>query len=233
MIENIPLSLDRAKEALSTITIVKRDVHENSFVAYNSLKGLAESVSQNLDNFISEKDSRIHVEFKDVSKNEFWLQFGGDLLIFSLHSNVFSFDSSHSLFNTNYVQENHGRAYFCMIEVFNFLNDSVKFNRYRDVGELVGRVFINSENHFFVEGMGAVGSLYSDLTTQIFDSKMMNQILETFIVSSIQFDLWAPPFQNVRFMPLANIIEQNGNSPRSTSKRMGYQVASLSEPEIE
>jgi hypothetical protein len=120
-----------------------------------------------------------------------------------------------------------------MIEVFNFLNDSVKFNRYRDVGELVGRVFINSENHFFVEGMGAVGSLYSDLTTQIFDSRMMNQILETFIVSSIQFDLWAPPFQNVRFMPLANIIEQNGNSPRSTSKRMGYQVASQSESEIE
>jgi hypothetical protein len=223
------ISFERAKEVLSTIGVVKQNVYTNSFQVFEDLKGEASSAAEILNTHMVQIDDRIKIRYKDVSKNEFWVQFGGDLLIFSLHTNVFAFDRSHSLYNTQYVLDDHSRSYFSMIEVFNFLNDSVLFNRYRDTGELVARIFVNSDNHFFVEGMGPIGSLYTELSTQQLSSTWMQQIIESCIVSCVQYDLWAPPFQNVRFIPLQAIIEQNGNSPRTLSKRMGYEIASSKE----
>lgn len=214
----------RAKESLSTIAVVKQDVFEHSYIIFEQLKYSSIIATNSLSEELKKVDKRIIVEFKDVNRNEFWLQAGGDLLIFSLHTNVFSFDRSHSLFNSSYVQEDNSRAYFCMIEVFNFLNDSVKYNRLRDIGEMVARIFINRDNNFFIEGIGAIGSLYSDLPNQKFDAPMIEQIIETCITSSINYDLWAPPYNDVRFLPLQAIIDKNGNSPRTTSKRLGFDI---------
>lgn len=225
-------SLLRAKQALQTISVTKQEVFGRSALVFNQLKTIAQAVSTELEEYIQSKDSRIHVELKDVNQNEFWLQFGGDLLIFSLHTNIFSFDRSHSLYNSQYILDNPSRAYFSMIEVFNFLNDSVKYNRMRDVGELVARIFVNGDNHFFVEGMGAIGSLYTDLSSQQFVDESISQVLENIIVGSIQYDLWAPPFQDVRFIPLVQVIDQNGNSPRSTAKRLGFSVQDSTDQSI-
>lgn len=218
------ISFDRAKEVLSTIGVVKQDVYHHSYAVFEALKLQAMRASEVLEDAMSKVDTRVKVSYKDVSKNEFWLQFGGDLLIFSLHTNVFAFDKSHSLYNSLYVQFDPHRSYFSMIEVFNFLSDSVTYSRYRDVGELVARIFVNAENHFFMEGLGPLGSLYTDLTNQVFDENYMQQVLEGCIVSSVQYDLWVPPFNDVRFIPLAAIVEQNGNSPRTISKRVGYDI---------
>jgi hypothetical protein len=215
----------RAKESLSTIAVVKQDVYEHSYTIFDKLRTASQEAESILAGELSKIDARISIEFKDVNRNEFWLQAGGDLLIFSLHTNVFSFDRLHSLYNTNYVQEDHSRAYFCMIEVFNFLSDSVKYDRYRDIGEMVARIFVNRENHFFIEGIGAVGSLYSDLPTQTLDATMIDQVIETCITSSVNYDLWAPAFNDVRFIPLQAIFEKNGNSPRTTSKRLGFEIS--------
>lgn len=214
----------RAKESLSTIAVVKQDVFEHSYIIFEQLKHSSIIATNSLSEELKKVDKRIIVEFKDVNRNEFWLQAGGDLLIFSLHTNVFSFDRSHSLFNSNYVQEDNSRAYFCMIEVFNFLNDSVKYNRLRDIGEMVARIFINRENNFFIEGIGAIGSLYSDLPNQKFEAPIIEQIIESCITSSVNFDLWAPPYNDVRFLPLQAILDKNGNSPRTTSKRLGFDI---------
>lgn len=217
----------RAKQSLSSIAVVKQDIFEHSYVAFDLLRSCASVSSAVLSADIASIDKRVQVEFQDVNRNEFWLRFGGDLLIFSLHSNVFSFDRSHSLFNTNYIAEDHSRAYFCMIEVFNFLNDSVKYNRVQDLGELVCRIFINRENKFFIEGMGAIGSLFTDLSNQIFEEPIVNMVVENCITTSINYDLWAPPFNDVRFIPLFAMMEKNGDSPRRTSKRLGFETSGI------
>jgi hypothetical protein len=215
----------RAKQSLSSIAVVKQDIFEHSKIAFDLLRACAINSSDLLSDDISKIDKRVQVEFKDINQNEFWLRFGGDLLIFSLHSNVFSFERSHSLFNTNYIAEDHSRAYFCMIEVFNFLNDSVKYSRMQDVGEMVCRIFINKENKFFIEGMGAIGSLFTDLPNQVFAEPMIDMVVENCITTSINYDLWAPPFNDVRFIPLYAMLEKNGDSPRKTAKRLGFQAA--------
>lgn len=217
----------RAKQSLSSIAVVKQDIFEHSYVAFDLLRRCSTEAAEVLAAEIGPIDKRVQVEFKDVNRNEFWLRFGGDLLMFSLHSNVFSFDKSHSLFNTNYLAEDHMRAYFCMIEVFNFLNDSIKFNRMQDAGELVCRIFINRENKFFIEGMGAIGAMFTDLPNQEFEETLVNLVIENCITTSINYDLWAPPFNDVRFIPLFAMLEKNGDSPRRTSKRLGFETSGL------
>lgn len=220
----MPYDFSRAQESLRTIAVVKQDVFEHSYSIFEQIKLSAQLAEQELIKAIEPLDKRVIIEYKDVNRNEFWFQAGGDLLIFSLHTNVFSFDHSHSLFTSNYISEDHSRAYFCMIEVFNFLSDSVKYNRYRDIGEMVARIFINRENHFFVEGMGALGSLYSDLPSQVLNESMIEQVIESCITSSLNYDLWAPSFSDMRFLPLQAIFDKNGNSPRTTSKRLGFEL---------
>jgi len=217
----------RAKESLSSIAVVKQDIFEHSYLAFNALRTAAVGSSNILAREMAAIDKRVQVEFKDVNKQEFWLQFGGDLLIFSLHSNVFSFNKSHSLFVTNYIAEDHSRAYFCMIEVFNFLNDSVKYSRMQDIGEMICRIFINKDNKFFIEGTGAIGSLFTDLPNQNFENDMVNRVVENCIATSVDYDLWAPPFNDVRYIPLYAMMEKNGNSPRTTSKRLGFELGKI------
>lgn len=216
-----------AKQSLSSIAVVKQDIFEHSYQSFDLLRDCSSKAAAILALEMEKIDKRVHVEFSDISKNEFWLRFGGDLLMFSLHSNVFSFDRTHSMFNSNYIVEDRSRIYFCMIEVFNFLNDSVKYNRMQDAGELVCRIFINRENKFFIEGMGAIGSLYTDLPNQNFEEPIINLVIENCIVTSINYDLWAPPFNDVRFIPLYAMVEKNGDSPRRTSKRLGFETASI------
>ena len=217
----------RAKQSLSSIAVVKQDIFEHSIVAFDLLRICAIHSSDVLSADITTIDTRVHIEFKDINQNEFWLRFGGDLLIFSLHSNVFSFDRAHSLFNTNYIAEDPSRAYFCMIEVFNFLNDSVRYSRMQDVGEMVCRIFVNKDNKFFIEGIGAIGSLFTDLPNQVFEETMVNMVVENCITTSINYDLWAPPFNDVRFIPLYAMLQKNGDSPRKTSKRLGFETAHI------
>ena len=45
------------------------------------------------------------------------------------------------------------RTYCGVINMYNFLSDSFKYNRENDLGYLIGRMFINKENTF-VEGKG-------------------------------------------------------------------------------
>ena len=65
--------------------------------------------------------------------------------------NVFDFEKTHKVHRTSYVKKDKGNFYCGMINVYNFLADSFKYNRVKDSGYLVGRLFINQDLHFFVE----------------------------------------------------------------------------------
>ena len=66
-----------------------------------------------------------------------------------MHTNTFSFDKSHQIWNSSYVKEDEYKAYCGVINVYNFLSDSFKYNRANDLGYMIGRLFINKEKHFF------------------------------------------------------------------------------------
>ena len=136
---------------------MKQEVYRNTMVGVKMMKSYLEDLSKDLQKRMEKVDKSVIVEYEDRGDFEMRLKLGGDLLIFLMHTNVFDFDQSHNIQNSNYVKENPYRAYCGMISVYNFLADSFKYNRDADLGYLIARVFINKENHFFVEGMRQLG----------------------------------------------------------------------------
>ena len=69
-----------------------------------------------------------------------------------MHTDVFEFDANHLVWQSPYVQADRDNSYCGLINIYNFLSDSFKFNRNADEGYLIGRIFINRERCYFVEG---------------------------------------------------------------------------------
>ena len=91
-----------------------------------------------------------------------------------------------------------------------------------DVGYLMARIFINHENHFFTEGKGQFAFLYGDFEKQIFSQEIMHEMIQTVILYSIQFDLWAPSLTEVEELTVLEKIQQTGMTAHKTAKRLGF-----------
>jgi hypothetical protein len=50
---------------------------------------------------------------------------------------------------------------------YDFLADSYEYGRLNDTGFLIGRLFINRESHFQLEGKGDLGMLYRDFMNPV------------------------------------------------------------------
>ena len=167
-------------------------------------------------------DKKVKITYEDKGTYECNMTFGGDLLIFTMHSNIFTFDQNHFIHNLNYIQEDSSRAYFGLIQSYNFLADSFKFNRANDIGYLIGRTFINKERHFFVEGKRQLGFLYNDLENSVLDIDKINEIIESTILYCLNFDLLSPPYQTVQEITVSDKIQQSGILAVKTGKRLGF-----------
>jgi hypothetical protein len=218
---------EKSKHIIEQKSSLKQDIHAHTKSIFHTFREKAIVYASELSPWIAEKDNRVKIEFTEKNINEFWLQVGGDIIIFSMHTNVFSFDPKNAVLKSKYVQENFNRSYCGMIEVYNFLSDSIKFERNNDVGELIARIFINSENHFFVEGEGQLGFLYSDFGSLMLNENVISDLIEQCVIRSLEYDLWAPLFNEVRYIPLGYMITKSGITPHATSKRLGFDISNL------
>ena len=113
-----------------------------------------------------------------------------------------------------------------MINIFNFLSDSFKYNRTNDLGYLVGRVFINKENHYFIEGKRQLGFLYTDFVNATIDKNAIKSIIESTILYCLNFDLFTPPFDSVKELSVSEIQEASNSMNIKTGKRLGFRFQS-------
>lgn len=147
---------------------------------------------------------------------------GGDLLFFSMHSNVFEFDNKHPVNKIPYVLDDPLRSYCGMIMIYNFLADSFKYNRLNDLGYLVARIFINKDKHFFVEGKRQSGELVKDFANDTISPGILREIVETAIEYSVSFDLLVPPYEQIKIATVDQMQEKISHSRISTGKRVGF-----------
>lgn len=173
------------------------------------------------------KDDDYSVAYKENGKFESEIKFAGDMLFFNMHTNVFGFPNEYFVHQLPYVQENPMRQYCGMIEIYNFLADSFKYNRYYDSGFLIARVFINHEGHFFVEGDDQLGFLYKDFENLVINKEFVKLIVEACMKHAIEFDLWIPNYQTVKQITVGQKIEFSGNQVHKTSKRLGFDLEAI------
>jgi hypothetical protein len=200
---------------------LKKDVFKNTEHAFEMFRKKANQFPQVYQSFHS--GLNVKVKYESSQSQSFSLQFGSDILFFVLHSNVFEFNRDHELMKTPYIRENKDRAYCGMISIYNFLSDSLHYNRYNDIGYLIGRIFINYENHCYIDGKRELSQIYNNFNTVVFDESMAALILESAIQYTVNFDLLVPPYEMVKEMTIQDMLEiNNKRMPIKTAKRLGF-----------
>ncbi|MEC8603394.1 MAG: hypothetical protein VXY47_03490 [Bacteroidota bacterium] len=203
-------------------SVLKQDVFNNIILNFKVLKQVLKEVCDDLSTRISNVDERVIIEYKETGEFEAKVRVAGDLLIFQMHTNVFKFDRENSLWKTVYLSENDNRGYCGIINIYNFLNDSFKYNRYNDLGYLVGRIFINHENHFMVEGKRQLGFLYNDFVNHILDKDKLKSIIQSAIIYCLDFDLLVPNYDIIKEVSVREINQRIDDSRIKTGKRLGF-----------
>lgn len=205
---------------------MKQKVYDNTFESFNIIKEVLHEMSNELNNNLKSNEKRIKLEYRDRGKFEAEIRVAGDILIFSMHTNVFEFDRDHSIWKLPYVQENKLNSYCGMINIYNFLTDSFKYNRIDDLGYLIGRLFINRDKHYFVEGKRQMGFLYNNFGQATINKDAIKKVLETSVLYSLEFDLLVPPYDMVKIASVAQMNTKIESSKLQTGKRLGFKFNS-------
>ena len=202
---------------------MKQDVFNNIILNFKILKQVLKEIGDDLSARVESVDERVIIEYKDTGEFEAQLRVAGDVLVFHMHTNVFKFDTQNSLWNTSYFKENGNRGYCGLINIYNFLNDSIKYNRVNDSGYMIGRLFVNAENHFMVEGKRQMGFLYNDIINSVIDKDKMKAIIQSAVLYTLDFDLFIPPYDEVKEVSVLEIQQLSDKQKLKTAKRLGFQ----------
>ena len=209
-------------ETLKEKACLKQKVFKQTIEIFQDFKAQGEELVNDLKSEMEKVDTDVLIEFINKSDHEFHIKFGGDILVFYMHTNVFDFEKSHSIWNSSYLREDELRVYCGMINVYNFLADSFKYNRVNDIGYLVARCFFNKDKHYFVEGKRQLGFLYNDFINEVISNEKIRQIIESAILYSMDFDLLTPPYSTMQEVSVHDIIEATNAMSIKTGKRLGF-----------
>ena len=202
---------------------LKQHIFDNTFTTLNELKDVLFEIASELDDDLDGKlDKRVRIEYRDRGKFEAQLQIASDLLIFRMHTDIFEFDSNHEIWKNEYIKEERDNSYCGVIDIYNFLSDSFKFNRSADEGYLIGRLFINREKCYFVEGKRQTILRPAEFGSQKIMREALIEIMETAINYAINFDPLMPPYEINKRVTVDQFNTKMDNSKFVTGKRLGY-----------
>lgn len=228
--ENRDLAQDAQRDRLVTDlrdkAQLKLQVWDNTFEVLSMVKGVLHELVNDLNPLLEDLDSRIRVEYRDRGRYEAEVRLEEDLLLVSMHTNVFMFDRDHSVWNLAYVQQDKRNAYCGVIHLYNFLSDSFKYNRNDDLGYLVGRIFVNRNRDYFVEGKRQMGFLSSSFGSRTITREAVRDILLRSMQYVLDFDLLTPPYDLVKMATVGQMNSKVESANLRTGKRLGFQFRS-------
>lgn len=221
--------MSKRDELVGTLNVkasLKQLVYDNTYNTFLKLKEILQEYAVEANELLEGQDKRIKLEYRDRGKFEAQLQIAGDILIFSMHTNVFHFERENIIWKNSYVSNNKQNAYCGLINIYNFLSDSFKYNRSSDEGYLIGRIFVNRELHYFVEGKRQVEYRHNSFGQQTITDESIIDIVESAIGYTLEFDLLVPPFDAVKLVSVDLMNTKIENSKLQTGKRLGYKYNS-------
>lgn len=226
MSSDLPSRQQDILKGLNSKSRTKVQVFNHTMEVFNQLKDVLNEMSNDLNDLLDNvNDRRVRLEYRDRGKFEAELKFADDVLIFSMHSDIFQFDRDHSIWKTDFVKNDAENAYCGVINVYNFLSDSLKYNRIEDLGYLVARIFVNKDKYFLVEGKRQKRSVRSFGKSQLTKEELVS-VIETAILYTLSFDLLVPPFDLVKVASVEQINDKIESAKLQTGKRMGYKYNS-------
>jgi len=189
---------------------------------FRDLKMVMRDIESELGPKLGSNAPNVEVKYMDKGDFEAHLKFSGDTLVIMMHTNVFDFDNEHYISKSPYVKEDPLREFCGMIQIYNFLSDSIKYNREHDMGYLIARIFINKDQHFFIDGKRPLSFMFDDLSKNIISKETLRTIIEEAMLFCLNFDLIAPPTDAINYITVEqkNIMSYSSGMP--TGKMLGF-----------
>ena len=207
-------------------SVLKQKVYDNTLESFSIVKEILNDFAKEGNVSLGNIDPRIKLEYTDRSCFDAQLKVAGDILFFSMHSNIFQFDREHPAWKTAYIQKNKYNAYSGIINIYNFLFDSIKYSRQDDLGYLIARIFINHEKQYLVEGKRQMGMLFTNYGNEEISKHSLQVIISTAILYALEFDLLVPPYDTVKIATVGQAEAKIQHSRVITGKRLGFQFNS-------
>lgn len=220
IIESLHPNSKKIVDLLVDKSALKQDVYEDSHNAFNQLRELVKAEVELLKQCVDDK--RIRLSIVEKSQSEFQVFIGSDVLVYQVHSNVFRLEDGHPLWDSAYLQEDTTRGFFGIIHVYNFLAESFLQNRFNDPGYLIGRIFVNKDSHFFVEGRGQLGFLFKDVAKGEWREGSIRHIIQVSFAYALEFDLFVPPYEMVQELNVGQMQSLGNSYQAATGKRLGF-----------
>lgn len=208
-------------------TNLKQDVYQKTLECFEMLKTALKEIEEEYRKKLKGKVfEEVLPSFQSKGSFEAEFRIGGDVLIFSMHSNVFVFNREHPIWQLDYIKSNPANSYCGVFNIYNFLNDSFKYNRAEDLGYLIARIFVNREKHFFVEGKRQSGELVKDFAHDELSIQYLKEIVEVAIQYAVDFDLLVPPYDQVKIATVQQMHAEINHAKMQTGKRLGFKFNS-------
>ena len=207
-------------ELLKERSLLKQDVYTTTLACYKKFRTVVEQEVQLFKEKIG--DERVRLKFDYNGDFETHAYVGSDVLVFNMHTNVFTFPDKDSIWKNSYIEEDKQLGYFGVINIYNFLAESFLQKRMNDAGYLIGRIFINKDGHFMIEGKGELSYYFRNLRTNIFNIEAMKTIFEVSVKHAAEFDLHTPPYHRVSNVSVHQIKTLTNSQELKTGKRLGF-----------
>lgn len=189
------------KNLLENKSTAKQATYRHIVEAFGVLSNEAKRVVEELQKRAHPDDKDVTVEYNIVTEHEFDVKLAGDMLIFVMHTNVVTFEDAHPIMKEEYILQNDVNRYFGQIMIYNFMADSLKFNRSNDPGYLLARLMINHDNRFFIEGEKELAE-FNKISEESITEEILRKIVKIVLRMAIENDLIAPPFKEVKSITL-------------------------------
>jgi hypothetical protein len=214
---------DRIKFLLESKSTAKQITYKNLLAAFNLLRKEASRISTELTARAKPNDEDVTIYFREVNEHEFEIKLAGDLLSFVLHTNIVTFDPNSEVMKDPYISQNFVNRYFGQIMVYNFMADSVKFNRVNDPGYLLVRLLVNHEGRYVVEGDGNLAALAGKISPEPITNQELEILVKLSMTLAIENDLMAPAFPDVRFITVYQKMEKT--QELGAGQKIGFQMS--------
>lgn len=211
--------LDIIFEGLRQKSTAKQAIYRNAQAAFECLRNVTQELVLDLTRRVTSVDSSVIIEYRPVNELEFHIRFSGDLLVFVMHSNIITFPDDFPLFGSRYVSDDFRRRFFGHIMAYNFMADSIKYQRLNDPGYLVGRLLVNIDNHYYIEGAKQLDMPENDMEHNVINDDAMRLFVESAMIAAVNNDLMAPPIQDIQKISVKQKLE---NQQVSRGSKVGF-----------
>ncbi len=213
-------------DSLCNLLVTKGQLKQNIFEVTLETMQLFKECAKDFESFYkvhyADDHEDIPVRYDNKTQYQFQLKFAGDVLVFLMHSNIFEFSRNHEVMHTNYIKEDKTRSYCGMIQIFNFLGDSFKYNRVNDLGYMIGRILVNKEGHYFIEGKKELAQVLNNFSANKINKEAVREILKSAITYTINFDLLVPDYEETKILTVNEMLQIEDQNLIKTGKRLGF-----------